>query len=67
MNIFLESISKNSIVSKIDTGYTLLSYVKIAENGLHFYFFFFSFILFDFLFLEQLGLGLIGHIVTSVT
>ena len=47
--------------------------IKIVDNGLDFYFhssffilfcFYFSFI---FLFLEQLGLGSIGHAVTSVT
>jgi len=43
--------------------------IKIAEDGLHFYFLFFSFLFFYFhlLFLEQLGLGLIGHVITSVT
>jgi len=43
--------------------------VKIVDDRLHFLFslftlFYFSFL---FLFLEQLGLGLIGHAVTSVT
>ena len=47
-------------------------YVKIVDDGLHFYFLFlFYFIFFHFsflfLFLEQLRLGLIGHAVTSVT
>ena len=47
--------------------------VKIADEGLNFYFsfliLFFSFLsfLFFFLFLEQLGLGVISHAVTSVT
>ena len=41
--------------------------VKITEDGLHFYFSSFIFFYFHFLFLEQLGLGLIGHIVISVT
>jgi len=41
--------------------------VKIVDNGLDFYFHSSFFILFIFLFLEQLGLGSIGHTVTSVT
>ena len=48
--------------------------VKIADNGLKFYFhflfyfiFLFLFFSFLFLFLEQLGLGVISHAVTSVT
>jgi len=46
--------------------------VKIEEDGLDLFYFIFIFILFSiyfsiFLFLEQLGLGLIGHAVTSVT
>ena len=44
--------------------------VKIADDGLNFYFYFlFYFILFYFIFifLEQLGLGVISHAVTSVT
>jgi len=45
-------------------------FVKIEEGGLDLFFFsFFYFILFSiyFLFLEQLGLELIGHAITSVT
>ena len=41
--------------------------VKITENRLHFYFSSFLFFSFPFLFLEQLGLGLIGYVITSVT
>jgi len=46
--------------------------VKIKEGKLDlFYFIFIFYFIFDlffhFLFLEQLGLGLIGHAVTSVT
>jgi len=41
--------------------------IKIEEGGLDlFYFSLHFYFLFD-LFLEQLGLGLIGHAVTSVT
>ena len=47
--------------------------VKIIDGGLYFIFsfyfilFFFSCFLFNFQFLEQLGLGVISHTVTSVT
>jgi len=46
--------------------------VKIKEGGLDLFYLFFIFyfpfnLFFYFLFLEQLGLGLIGHAVTSVT
>jgi len=49
-----------------------MDYVKIKESGLDlFYFSFYFYFLFDlffyFPFLEQLGLGLISHAVTSVT
>jgi len=50
-----------------------LFYVKIEESGLDLFYFSFHFSIFFlilflyFLFLEQLGLGLIGHAVTSVT
>ena len=40
--------------------------IKIKEGGLDLFYFSLYF-LFYFLFLEQLGLGLIGHAVTSVT
>ena len=40
--------------------------VKIEEGGLDLFSFIFD-LFFYFLFLEQLGLGLIGHAVTSVT
>jgi len=40
--------------------------VKIEESGLDLFYFSFD-LFFYFLFLEQLGLGLIGHAVTSVT
>jgi len=39
--------------------------VKIKEGGLDFFSFLFDLFLI-FLFLEQLGLGLIGHAITSV-
>jgi len=46
------------------------NYVKIEEVGLDLFFFSLFYFLFDlffhFLFLEQLGLGLIGHAVTTV-
>ena len=46
--------------------------IKIEEGRLNLFIFLFIFILFSiyfsiFLFLEQLGLGLIGHTITSVT
>jgi len=42
--------------------------VKTVDSGLHFIFsLLFYFILFYFLFLEQLRLGVISHAVTSVT
>jgi len=46
--------------------------VKIKEGGLDSFYFFIFIILFSiyfsiFLFIEQLGLGLIGHAITSVT
>jgi len=46
--------------------------VKIKEGGLDLFYFSFHFyfifdLFFDFLFLKQLGLGLIGHTITSVT
>ena len=46
--------------------------VKIEESGLDlfyfsFHFYFYLYLFFYFPFLEQLGLGLIGHAVTSVT
>ena len=43
------------------------SSVKIVDSGLDFYFSFCILFFFSFLFLEQLGLGLISHAVTSVT
>ena len=54
MTAFKEGLSSSQMV---DLGFLYLSF--------HFYFLFdlFSY----FLFLEQLGLGLIGHAVTSVT
>ena len=57
----------------IGIDWSKVNIVKIVDNGLDFYFhssffilfyFYFSFI---FLFLEKLGLGSIGHTVTSVT
>ena len=42
-------------------------HIKIIDSGLYFYFSSFILFFFHFLFLEQLGLGLIGHAVTSVT
>ena len=57
---------------KMTSGHMYMAYVKIVDGGLYFIFplhfilLFFSFF-FTFLFLEQLGLGLIGHAVTSVT
>ena len=48
-----------------------VSTVKIIDSGLYFIFpFYFTFLVFFsfiFLFLEQLGLGVISHAVTSVT
>jgi len=44
----------------------MLVTVKIEEDGLDLFSFLFN-LFFDFLFLEQLGLGLIGHTITSVT
>ena len=41
--------------------------VKIVDDGLDFYFSLVISFYFSFLYLEQLGLGLIGHTVTSVT
>jgi len=49
---------------------TMTKIVKIEESGLDFFSFLFIFIFnlfFYFQFLEQLGLGLISHAVTSVT
>jgi len=57
-----QSLLKNNL----QPPYKLL--VKIVDGGLYFIFpfhlFYFSF---NFLFLEQLGLGVISHAVTSVT
>ena len=44
---------------------TLLPSVKIVDDRLDFYFYSSFFFNFNFLFLEQLGLGSIGHAVTS--
>jgi len=49
-----------------------MSYVEIEKDGLDllyfsFYLYFLFNLFFYFLFLEQLGLGLISHAVTSVT
>jgi len=68
-NIIFNSSDRNNEVR----GCTFAPSVKIEEVGLdlsYFYFFTFYFpfnLFFHFLFLEQLGLGLIGHAVTSVT
>ena len=45
---------------------TNMASVKIEEGGLDLFYFSFYF-LFYFPFLEQLGLGLIGHAITSIT
>ena len=66
-------ISINSIVPKRKIGRAARSYylglvgwfsiyIKIEESGLDLFYFYFYF-----LFLEQLGLGLSGHAVISVT
>ena len=42
-------------------------FVKIVDDGLHFYFLFSLYFIFIFLFLEQLRLGFISYTITSVT
>ena len=57
-NSYILSLFRANV--NISQGFT----VKIVDSGLYFILFFLSFL---FLFFEQLGLGLIGHAVTSVT
>jgi len=59
LSFLFDHLFENGIVKIEESGFDLLYF------SFHFYFIFNLF--FHFLFLEQLGLGLIGHTVTSVT